>query len=96
MPHHPAKIDLLPSISQATEGFGRAGFISDKAKLPMQNEFRQRSIYEKRYLFVGAGAACIGWLRRTDSDNDDNYSGSDNNRSGPGGGSDQDSASPSG
>jgi hypothetical protein len=51
-------------------------------------------IHEKKHLFVGTCAACVGWLRQRtdDSDNHDNYPGSDHNRPSPRGGGGQDSA----
>src|SRR6266566_8185857 len=51
-------------------------------------------IHEKKHLFVGTCAACVGWLRQRtgDSNNHDNYTGSDHNRPSPRGGGGQDSA----
>jgi hypothetical protein len=59
--------------------------------------YRKGGRHEKKHLFVGACAACVGWLwQRTDeSNNHDNYPGSDHNRPSPRGGGGQDSASSS-
>jgi hypothetical protein len=52
-------------------------------------------MYEKSHLSVDLGPARVGGLRHRadDGDNYDNYTGSDNDRSSPRGGSHQDSTS---
>jgi hypothetical protein len=61
---------------------------SNKAEALAQNEStKRRPLYENQYLCVDAGIACVGRLRqRTDRDNYDNYTRSDNDRASPGGG----------
>ena len=55
---------------------------------------RKGGIHEKKHLFVGACGACVGWLRQrtSNSNNHDNYTGSDHNRPSPRGSGGQDSA----
>jgi len=70
-------------------------WISDKANCLAQNESLQgRPKNEEKPLPIDVGALGIDWLRRrtNDRDNDNDYAGSDNERSSPRNSGDQTSA----